>query len=318
METAQTPSLAALVLRAHILSGSAEDLTAWFVKMMMRAAAFPGFLSAEILPSISKVEPAWFLVEWFRTEAELATWQASPEREELKQELDALFPEGSLTLLEEITDQAGTRGSVATAIITEVKPGSEKEYHDWATKIKLSQTRYPGYRGTYYQPPMDEKVDQWTTLLRFDTPENLDNWFDSDERNKLLSEGLKFIKSTDFHRLPVSSFPGWFPVDKKSGRSPSRWKTAMLVLLSLYPLAVLQFQFVRPVLVPLPPSVITFICNLTSVMIMSWLLMPFAVKKFDTWLYCRDDDTKSNIKGLAILVGLYVLEIACFLFLLKH
>lgn len=316
MEPAQISQVSALVLTVQIHSGDTDKLTAWLVKMMMRAAKYPGFLSAEIIPSISKNDPQWFLVEWFRTNEDLSNWQSSSDRVELKEELSTFFAEGSLTIKEEITNQAGTRGSVATAIITAIKPGMEKEYQEWASRIKIAQSKFPGYRGTYFQPPMDNQIDNWTTLLRFDTPANLDNWFNSQERNALVLEGQQYVKSTDYHALPVSSFPGWFPVDKK-GRPPSRWKTAMLVLLCLYPLAVLQLKYVRPLLTALPSEIVTFISNMTSVMIMSWFLMPFAVKQFDKWLYPSESGTASttNKRGLAIIVFLYALEIVLLLLL---
>ncbi len=314
MEPAQISQVSALVLTVQIHSGDSDKLTAWLVKMMMRAADYPGFLSAEIIPSISKNDPQWFLVEWFRTNEDLSNWQTSPNRVQLKDELSALFAEGSLTLKEEITDQAGTRGSVATAIITAIKPGKEKEYQEWASRIKVAQSKFPGYRGTYFQPPMDSHVDNWTTLLRFDTPANLDNWFNSKERNELVLEGQQYVKSTGYHALPVASFPGWFPVDKK-GIPPSRWKTAMLVLLCLYPLAVLQLKYVRPLLTAFPSEIVTFISNLTNVMIMSWFLMPFAVKQFDKWLYPSETGASANAKGLAIIIALYAMEIALLLVL---
>ncbi|MBX9877754.1 MAG: antibiotic biosynthesis monooxygenase [Candidatus Obscuribacterales bacterium] len=314
MDSAQISKVSALVLTVQIHSGDTDKLTAWLVKMMMGAAKYPGFLSAEIIPSISENDPQWFLVEWFRTNEDLFNWQASSDRVQLKEELSTLFAEGSLTLKEEITEQAGTRGSVATAIITAIKPGKEKEYQEWASRIKIAQSKFPGYRGTYFQPPMDNRIDNWTTLLRFDTPANLDNWFNSKERNELVLEGQQYVKSTDYHALPVSSFPGWFPVDKK-GRPPARWKTAMLVLLCLYPMAVLQFKYVRPLLEALPSEIVTFLSNLASVMIMSWFLMPFAVKQFDKWLYPSETGVSANAKGFAIILALYTIEIALLLVL---
>lgn len=307
-EPAQIPGVAALVLRAGVKSDDVRLVTGWFVKLMMCSAEYAGFLSAEIIPPISKSEGQWTLVEWFRSEEQLKCWQSAPEREALKQEVLASCSVDSLTLSEEVTNQVGSRGSVATAIVTQVKPGMEKSYREWESKIKLAQSQFPGYRGAYYQPPMDDVVGPSTTLLRFDTPENLDKWFASEERAKLLDEVGQFVKSTDYRKI-ISSFPGWFPANEKSGSNPSRWKTSMLVLLCLYPLTVLQLHYVRPMLTFLPSEVITFISNLTSIIIISWLLMPFALKRFDAWLY-PDKPTKSvDLKGMAVIVALYLVEV---------
>lgn len=305
-EAAQVPGVLALVLKAGINADDVSPLTTWFVKMMMEASKSPGFLSAEIIPPISNSDPKWVLVEWFRGNEQLTAWQSSANRQSLKDEFVVQYPEADLQ--EEVSLKVGSRGSVATAIMTHVKPGMEEAYREWEFRVKLAQAKFPGYRGAYYQPPMDKSFDQWTSLIRFDTPDCLDNWFSSEERKTLLAEQAQFIRSSEIQRLE-SSFPGWFPVSAKSGHGPVRWKTAMLVLLCLYPLAVLQLHYVRPLLVSLPSALVTFICNILNVILMTWLFLPYAIKSFEAWLDPSNSSRSKDLRGTATLIALYAIEI---------
>ena len=54
-------------------------------------------------------------------------------------------------------------------IATDVKPGSEAAYRDWTERVEKAQRLYPGYLGSFVQPPR-EGERSWTTLMRFATP----------------------------------------------------------------------------------------------------------------------------------------------------
>ena len=126
-------------------------------------------------------------------------------------------------------------------IITQVKPGKEAAYREWETKIQQAQSKFPGYRGAYVQPPVAGELG-WTTLMRFDTAKQLDTWLKSPERAALVKEAESLVDYAHLQRMGTS-FPGWFPTDPKTGKGPPNWKAAMLVLLGLFPIVMLETRF---------------------------------------------------------------------------
>ena len=104
----------------------------------------------------------------------------------------------------------------------------------------------------------------WTSILRYDSAEHLEAWMNAPERKALLSETREFIESEELMRL-ATAFPGWVPIDPLTGEGPPNWKTAMLVLLGLFPIVMLRETFLWTITIrspagnswralPLPPA----------------------------------------------------------------
>jgi hypothetical protein len=299
---------AAWILEIEAGSGESPELTRWLVKILMTGIDAPGFLNAEIVPPENGAQSRWSLVHRFDSVENASFWQNS---DTLSNLLDGTAKGFSITQ-EQKPDYAPPT-NVATAIVTHVKPGKEKEYRNWVSKIHVAQTNASGYRGTFVQPPGAGGNAPWTTLLRFDCADSLDRWLESNERKELISEAEELLRC-DITRL-TSAFPGWFPTDPATGKSPPRHKTAMLVLLILYPLIMLMSQYAQPVRTALGTALGTFACNCLSVIIISILMMPLATRLFRFWLFPSGHSPEmQNLKGYIILVCLYTLEIFIFLF----
>ena len=163
----------------------------------------------------------------------------------------------------------------------------------------------------FLQPP-DEKGGMWTTIIRFKSAPQLEVWMNGTERKNLLQESKAFIEHEQLTRL-ATAFPGWVPVDPVTGKGPPNWKTAMLVLLGLFPVVMLELRFLNPVLSQfgLRASLATFIGNTLSVAATSFITMPLFVRWFGWWLFPADAPTwRVTSKGVAILVVLFALEVA--------
>ena len=205
--------------------------------------------------------------------------------------------------------------AVTEVILSKIKPGMDEAYRAWAVRIQAAQARYPGYCGTYLQPPTASD-GKWTTLLRYDTVEHLENWMAAPERDALLAESKEFIESEELTRL-ATSFPGWVPVDPATGKGPPDWKTALLVLLGLFPCVMLELRFLSPQLTELGlhASLATFIGNAGSVAFTTFVTMPPFVRWFGWWLFPADASTpRVTAKGVGILAVLFALEV----FALRH
>jgi antibiotic biosynthesis monooxygenase (ABM) superfamily enzyme len=152
--------------------------------------------------------------------------------------------------------------------------------------------------------------------LRFDKPESLQKWFASDERKTLLNEVTGFVKSTRFQQMS-NSYPGWFPVDQETGEGPPNWKTAMLVLLGLFPVVMLEIRFLSPLMTSLNPAVASFLNLVLSVILTTWGTMPIFIKMFTWWLFPNKDNRQSvDVQGTLVLILLFAAEIAALWFLL--
>jgi uncharacterized protein len=96
-----------------------------------------------------------------------------------------------------------------------------------------------------------------------------------------------------------------------TGKGPPDWKTAILVMLGLYPIVMLEMRFLSPHLTSLNPALATFIGNIGSVAATSFITMPLFVHWFGWWLFTSKDSPKSRGSiGVALLIALFVVEIA--------
>jgi antibiotic biosynthesis monooxygenase (ABM) superfamily enzyme len=293
------------------VAGNVEmaPITEGITRVMMAGAKFPGFYSAEIIPpSITRSE--WTLVERFVSYDEANSWMHSNTRKELIEALRNVVP-GRILSSEEILDDKGSAGLAATAIVTYVKPGMEADYWNWESRIQAAQARFPGYRGTYIQPPPPDSPGKWTTMLRFDTADSLEQWIASSVRKELLVEAERLVNATLFQDMS-SSFPGWFQADRR-GQNPTTWKTALLVLVAIFPFICLFHMVISSVLSNVTGTLANLIVLALSVAMLSWGCMPLLVKLLRWWLLPDQASAgRANLLGALIMVAALAIELFLF------
>lgn len=305
-------SPAVLIATAKVRPGSEDAFAAWKGQHDAVIAKFPGYISSDIMPPDEHSE-MWTMVLNFKSATQLNAWQQSSERAALIGELLPLVIGGDFgeIMKNEISDAAQPGTNVTQVILSQVKPGMEDAYREWTARIQHAQSQYPGYRGMYLQPPASIG-GHWTTLLRFDTTEHLEGWLAAPERAKLLEESQTFIEKEELMRL-ATSFPGWVPINPLTGKGPPDWKTALLILLGLYPIVVLELHFLNPLLQGLNSSLGTFIGNTLSVAGTSFITMPLFVRAFAWWLFVDKKSPKwITPAGVGILAVLCAGEVAFF------
>jgi len=298
-----------LIATITLRPGSEQAFTDWQVRHDAAIAKFPGSISTDIMPAGDAASRKWTIVLNFEKKEQLAAWQQSKERAALVAETSQFAEKGDFgpTIP---TDSKEAEPTITEVILSKVKPGQTEAYRAWTVRIQMAQAKYPGYRGMYLQPPNSGPEGHWTTLLRFDTMEHLLAWKSSPERAALLHEARDIIESEELMRL-ATSFPGWVPINPATGKGPPNWKTALLVLLGLYPVVVLELRFLNPHLASLNPSLATFIGNVGSVAATSFITMPLFVSWFSWWLFLDGKTSKSReALGLVLLAVLFAIEIA--------
>ena len=301
-----SPSAAILLAKFHLRRGAENQFAAWQAQVLTRAAGFKGFLNSEITPSGDGL--SWAVMLRFRDSGQLDAWRKSGTWRGLLEDAEPLLAEKSSVEVE--VKESGPDDGVVEVIITQVKPGKEAAYREWETKVQQAQSKFPGYQGAYVQPPVAGELG-WTTLMRFDTAEQLDAWLKSPERAALVKEAGPLVDYAHLRRMGTS-FPGWFPSDPKTGKGPPNWKAGMLVLLGLFPIVMLETRFLSPQLEGLNSSLSMFIANTISVALTTYLTMPLFIKTFRWWLFPKSEAPKLavNTAGAAVIFVLYAIEVA--------
>jgi uncharacterized protein len=307
-------NVAALVTTIQVSAGSEIPFAAWHAQMSTAPGNFPGFISTEIKAPAAQGDTQWSVVQHFRTGKELRAWQCSETHRRLLDEIRAIV--GGDALREVENAEFNSDSTVTEVIATLVKPGLENAYREWAARIHAAEAQFPGYRGSFLQPPISDKQPYWTTLVRFAMPQQLDNWLNSAERRQLLQEHEALVQSWTMHRM-ASSFAGWFPDQEPDRESPSTLKQSMVVLLVLFPIVMAELRFLTPLLKGVPPSLATFLGNSISVGLIGWPFMPIAIVFLNWWLSPKKrSGSLLQAAGYALVTVLYAAEIAAFWHLL--
>ena len=152
-------------------------------------------------------------------------------------------------------------------------------------------------------------------MVRFRTGPQLSAWLRSAERTEALS-GLRSTLSKDFATVSNTT-PFATTVRVEDGRTlmTPNWKSAMLVLLVLYPTVMLLSRFLGPVLdrAGAEPWLALWVSQIVSVTAMQWWLMPSVTRPFRRWLDPVDGSgARISLVGAAAIVVLYTLTLTVF------
>lgn len=298
-----------LLLSARVRPGAEADFAQWQARWQTAVLASPGAVSVEFWPPAPPDQLEAVAVTRFASFEALRAWRRGEQDRDLVEEAQTLA-EGSIVM--QLVGQAAVdysvRHGVTMVMTTDIKPGREAEYRAWADRIQKLQSTYPGYIGSFVQPPQAGETG-WTTVLRFDSTPHLDAWLKSDARAAMVKESEDLVQG--FHAQRVdTAFPGWVPSDPATGKQPNRWKVACLILLTLFPVIMLELKFLNPPLADLNPAVRTFIGNAISVAVTTWPLIPLAIVAFYPWLFPDNQPRWKVIAAPFILALLYLAEIA--------
>jgi len=299
---------ATMALIAPLRDGAEREFQEWLHRLEKSLTETPGLRSIEILRPRPPQQLDHLIILRFANPEELLAWRQ--ESSSLLEEAGALMACGRLIILPGSTNRAiaGPR-SVTEVVVTEVRPEKAETYRAWTAKVQEAQTRFPGFLGTHMQRQAD---GSWTTLLRYDSAEHLEGWLNSSVRADLLAEARGVISKYRLHRVEAA-FPGWVGSDPHSGLPPARWKTTMLVLLSLYPIAGVIIEVQQRIFPRGTSPAERFVANTVSVILIGYVAMPFFVRTFRGWLLPGEYASPTlDLRGAAIVAALYAVEVLLF------
>ncbi len=127
-QSAQSAAHTVHLTKLSVNSGDGGEHVDWLARLMMVGVGSGAVLSAEIIPPGSPDENVWTLVQRFHDNHLIAAWQANADRLKLLEELAPKIEANEVALTEVVSSSYGTVGSVAVAIVTNVKSGQESTY----------------------------------------------------------------------------------------------------------------------------------------------------------------------------------------------
>jgi antibiotic biosynthesis monooxygenase (ABM) superfamily enzyme len=194
-----------------------------------------------------------------------------------------------------------------------VAADSAQRFVDAQRGLTAAAARSVGYQGTALLPPGGR--GDWLSIIRFRTDRQLADWMSSAERTAALP-GLRSALAKDFSVVSQTTpFGTTVRVEDGRTRMTPGWKSAMLVLLVLYPSVMLLSRFFGPVLDGwgAAPWLALWISQVVSIALLQWWLMPLAGRVFRAWLDpIAGAGVAVSVRGAVVVVALYVLTLVLF------
>jgi antibiotic biosynthesis monooxygenase (ABM) superfamily enzyme len=152
---------------------------------------------------------------------------------------------------------------------------------------------------------VEQRSDQYIfrTTMRFKHPQQCMSWLDDPERRRIL---LQEEEETGFQfkgRANWTGYGRW--LSSRIRRPVPTWKVNLMVLLTLYPTAMLLTPILHELFPRAPGATLMLVSNTICVAATSWLLVPAVSRVYRRWLE-GDTNTLQTVAALASLVGVFV------------
>lgn len=312
----QSPPLA--TFSYSVRAGQDEAFEAWLRDLLALAVTAPGLIGVSRAEQDSTPGATrWKITCRFETPLDRENWVNSTVLAKAHAEASPLFA-SSPQAISDVNDGA----SRMMVVTSHVAPGREADWHTAQARLNALVVGFPGFDGLEIFKPSGDSHN-WTTVLTFRSERDLESWEGSEERRRLLSQFEE--TKQDSVNVGPAAFGTWFMARTTAPRVAPEWKQAMVVLAVLYPLvsfyditlgnaagqglAIAGHSIIRGLGLPFP--VVVFLGNAVGTVLLSWMLMPAAVRLFDWWLDPAASRTQT-IQGALLLIALYVLEVAAF------
>lgn len=184
---------------------------------------------------------------------------------------------------------SGSTDEMVTLVVKHrVKAGTEQAYEAWLRRIVSTARTFPGHLGVDVMPGKTAGLRTFTSVLRFCSTAQVQQWLDSPQRLALVKEAEHMLADGDQTEI-ADAGEFWFTPPSESGPAqPPRWKQAVVSLFVILPQTLL-LPFIWGPVFRLNSFfanyvVSTFLVTLTIVLLVVYLLMPAATRLFAPWL----------------------------------
>ncbi|SNT51597.1 antibiotic biosynthesis monooxygenase [Rhodococcoides kyotonense] len=304
-----SPATAVSVFRPE---DSGDGFAAWLHDLHAAAASTPGFVSAVVSTPVADGFD-WASAVTFDSEEHLHGWLDGGERASL---LRSGAKTGHTRVSTDLLIVDGHAPSTGVGIIAhDVVDGRQHDFLRSQEELVALSSGFSGFEGAVLIGPADAKESRWTSVLRFRTDRQLSEWMQSDTRHQalpMLRKQLVGEFSVITHSTPFGSI---VRVEDGKARVTPDWKTAMLVLLVLYPTVMTLSRFLGPLLDDLgaEPWLSMWLSQICSVGLMTYFFMPSVTGWFRRWLDPIDGASRTvSFVGALIVVAVYAATLGLF------
>lgn len=181
-----------------------------------------------------------------------------------------------------------------TVIVKRIaKKNKIKEFEEWLLGISKEVSRQEGSMGIDIIRPTNKSKLEYVVIFRFNNYETLTKWENSSIRNEWLKKGRELVEA-DPHVQKLSGLEFWFTPyynDKSSSilalRPPPRYK---MVIVTIPVISILLTTLVPQIhtlteMLSIPFQLRLFIGITITVLLMTYLIMPFLTKLLRPWLF---------------------------------
>lgn len=179
-----------------------------------------------------------------------------------------------------------TQESVTLIIRHSARPGSVEAYEAILRELTRAASEFPGHQGV----DVLRQGDSFTSVLRFASAGELQDWLDSPQRRVLIERAEPLLLDGDNQeRHDAHEF--WFTPAETGQTPPPRWKQVIVTYLVILPLVMLVPQLWKPLFQVLPWLggflLSNMLITLTIVVLVVYLFMPRVTRLFAGWLNAR-------------------------------
>ncbi|MGN7777955.1 antibiotic biosynthesis monooxygenase [Mycolicibacterium sp. 22603] len=302
--TAIEPTTAILVFHP----GGDGPFGDWADTMVESASAAPGHIAAWVSVAEEPFEPA--VAVHFGTSAAVDDWLDSAQCAEVMRAGAALGWRSAAPAL--LLDGVSPPPPGIGAFRHQLVAGRLDEFLESQSVLTAAARGFSGYEGTSLFVQGNEEA---LSVLRFRTDRQLVGWTSSRQRETALPSLRSSLRVDFAAESGTTAFGTTVRTDGGRVVMTPNWKSAMLVLLVLYPTVMLLSRFLGPQLdrSGAAPWLALWLSQVASVILMQWWLMPWASKPFRRWLDPVDGSgRRTNVAGAAVIALVYAVTLWLF------
>lgn len=183
--------------------------------------------------------------------------------------------------------------AITVQVLREVDTQASQGVASWVNAGQRMMESFPGYLGSGFLQSKPES-NLWRMIYRFDTPENLRRWEESEERSRWSHSFSQHIRAETSHQR--TGVEGWFDTHIPHDHSqelietfvPPRWKQMVVIFCGFYPMTMLANILLGSLLPPETSTPIKVTLAVFMVMpLMVYFILPFMTRLFSPWLNKR-------------------------------